>query len=196
LHNIKKGKRELIINSAVKVFSEKGFHGATVKDIANHACIGKGTIYEYFDSKKDLFEEMIMQGLNIFADKARDELEGCNDVRGRLRNFIMLTYKFIKTHRDMACLLSRDPNTISAEMKNTFMKTRFRMQDIVEDIIEEGISKGIFRQMDAHLAGLVFQGMIGQLGADMMFGRKDLSEEAVDNILDIFYNGTLLKTAE
>jgi AcrR family transcriptional regulator len=48
-------KRQPIIEAAVQVFAEKGYAGAVVADIARRANIGKGTIYEYFASKEDLF---------------------------------------------------------------------------------------------------------------------------------------------
>ena len=47
--------RPRISRAALKVFAKKGYSGAAVSDIASQADIGKGTIYEYFDSKEDLF---------------------------------------------------------------------------------------------------------------------------------------------
>ena len=53
--NLKKEKKKHIIAAAATVFSKKGFSGASIAEIAVTANIGKGTIYEYFDSKEDLF---------------------------------------------------------------------------------------------------------------------------------------------
>ena len=55
----KKDKRRLIIEAAMKIFARDGFHKATISDIAEVAGIGKGTVYEYFNSKTELFEDMI-----------------------------------------------------------------------------------------------------------------------------------------
>ena len=52
---IRKDKKDKIIEAAAQVFSQKGYAGAVVADIAVSAGIGKGTIYEYFKSKDDLF---------------------------------------------------------------------------------------------------------------------------------------------
>jgi len=51
----KTNKRERILAAAKSVFAEKGFAGAAVADIATRADIGKGTVYEYYKSKEDLF---------------------------------------------------------------------------------------------------------------------------------------------
>ena len=53
-------KRLRIIEAAVIVFSRKGFHRAKVEEIAEVAGVGKGTVYEYFKSKKELFLEMVL----------------------------------------------------------------------------------------------------------------------------------------
>ena len=55
---MKPDKRELILEAAARVFGEKGFHQATVEEIAKEAGVGKGTIYQYFDSKDEIFREL------------------------------------------------------------------------------------------------------------------------------------------
>ena len=55
----KTNKRELILAAAQEVFFEKGYHSATSEEIAKRAGIGKGTIYQYFDSKLEIFLEML-----------------------------------------------------------------------------------------------------------------------------------------
>ncbi len=51
-------KKIKILKAAMDVFAEKGFHTARMADVAEIAEIGKGTIYEYFRSKEDLFMEL------------------------------------------------------------------------------------------------------------------------------------------
>ncbi len=48
-------KREHILRAALSVFAEKGYDGATVSDIAERASVAKGLVYDYFESKEDLF---------------------------------------------------------------------------------------------------------------------------------------------
>src|SRR5690554_2772036 len=63
-------RRIEIIHAAMKVFSNNGFERSKMETIAAEAGIGKGTIYGYFSSKKELFEEMICYNI----DKYKDEL--------------------------------------------------------------------------------------------------------------------------
>ena len=45
----------MLLEAAAKVFSERGFKRTTIAEVARRADVGKGTIYEYFDSKESLF---------------------------------------------------------------------------------------------------------------------------------------------
>ncbi|MFM8439647.1 MAG: TetR/AcrR family transcriptional regulator, partial [Candidatus Kapaibacterium sp.] len=53
--DIRTAKRDLLVRAAVTVFSQKGFHAAKMQEIADAAGVGKGTMYEYFDTKDELF---------------------------------------------------------------------------------------------------------------------------------------------
>ncbi len=68
-------RRKSIILSAIKVFSKKNYNTATTIDIAREAKIAEGTIYKYFDSKKELFLECTryIENLIIKQYKALDE---------------------------------------------------------------------------------------------------------------------------
>jgi AcrR family transcriptional regulator len=64
----KKKKREKILEAAVKVFSKKGRTATKISDIAEEAGIGKGTIYEYFQSKDEIFSATF----NYFMEKQEE----------------------------------------------------------------------------------------------------------------------------
>lgn len=85
MSEIRENRRSEILQAACKEFSEKGFAGAKIEDIAHRCGIGKSTVYEYFPSKSDLLEETVdwiigrvtvdvermMEGTGSFAEKAR-----------------------------------------------------------------------------------------------------------------------------
>ena len=70
----KKEKRILILEAAKELFEEKGYHEAKISEIAIVAGIGKGTVYEYFESKQSLFEEMIIYFIDNYFIHAEANL--------------------------------------------------------------------------------------------------------------------------
>lgn len=61
---IRKEKRELILDTALILFTENGFHQTSIEQIARKACISKGLTYNYFESKNAILEEILKKGFD------------------------------------------------------------------------------------------------------------------------------------
>ena len=61
--DIRTEKRQRILDSALMVFSQKGYHGASISSIATEAKISKGLIYNYFHSKESILKETLIAGM-------------------------------------------------------------------------------------------------------------------------------------
>lgn len=62
--DIRKQKKELILESALELFAENGFHATSISQIAKKAKISKGLIYNYFESKNEILSEIIRVGFD------------------------------------------------------------------------------------------------------------------------------------
>lgn len=70
----KEARRVAIIDAALEAFTQQGFTATKLDDVAERAGIGKGTIYLYFDSKENLFEEVVRQTLFPLRDAAAERV--------------------------------------------------------------------------------------------------------------------------
>ena len=61
--------KNLIFESAIKIFSKSGYRGATMDDIAENAGLAKGTLYYHFASKEEIFNFIVEEGLKILQDQ-------------------------------------------------------------------------------------------------------------------------------
>ncbi len=68
-------KRYEILNSAVKLFAKKGYDGTKLEDIAEAAEFGKGTIYNYFETKEDIYLEIIDRVTEDYTKKLNEMSE-------------------------------------------------------------------------------------------------------------------------
>jgi AcrR family transcriptional regulator len=148
---IRTDKKHRILEAAVMVFAQKGYAGSTVAEIAVRAKIGKGTIYEYFTSKEDLFfavfEWFKMQTGNaakvniaVLGGSAAKRLEALSDslmgMWHEIEDVFTLTMEFWAA-------------SSSSKMQDRF-KTNFRnmyqeFREIVRSLVREGIERGEFR---------------------------------------------------
>ena len=63
-NDIRTQKKELIMNVALELFAENGFHATSISQIAKKAKISKGLTYNYFESKKEILDEIIKKGFD------------------------------------------------------------------------------------------------------------------------------------
>ncbi|MGI5921544.1 MAG: TetR/AcrR family transcriptional regulator [Syntrophomonadaceae bacterium] len=156
-------KRQLIIEAAVQVFSREGYHNARMEEIAAAAGIGKGTIYEYFDSKLQLFQEMLEGSLRLYYDRLTpEEIDRLTFVE-RLRWLLEGHYKFCLENRKLAKVTFWDQEIFDKELKEWAFKRRRDFGARLQAIIEEGISRKEIKAMDVKLATVVISGILGSI---------------------------------
>lgn len=62
--------KKIIFDSAIKIFSELGYRGATMDEIASNAGLAKGTLYYHFSSKEEIFNFIVVEGIQILTSQA------------------------------------------------------------------------------------------------------------------------------
>ncbi|MDA8233305.1 MAG: TetR/AcrR family transcriptional regulator [Clostridia bacterium] len=185
-----KTKRELILEAAMVVFAREGFYKAKVEDIAIEAGVGKGTVYEYFSSKAELFKEMFKEGMEKFIRTLHGEVIQASTAREKLKKIAYLHYDFIMKNRDLAKITMESQNQCDDDFRKWLFGFQNQKMDFIKSIIEEGIAKGEFRQVDSRAASLAFTGAMGSLFAPVTFGKLDIKpEEIIEPILKVLFEG-------
>ena len=161
----KKAKRDLIIESAALVFAEKGFNNSTIAEIALKAGVGKGTVYEYFRSKRELFCAVFRLYMNFMEKFADHKTHDSNmPVAQRLMVMSDSIMRYWSGRMELYTLTMEFwAASASSEAKENFKAIfkdayrQFRM--ILEELIREGIVRGEFNEhmnvpaVSASLAG-------------------------------------------
>ena len=144
-------KKNRIIEAAVVVFAQKGYASATVADIAARAEIGKGTIYEYFASKEDLFfavfewfktqtEAAAKVNIAVLGDSAAKRLEAISDsLMGMWEDIAEVFTLTMEFWAASSSLQMQD------RFKSNFRKMYQKFRGVVKSLIDEGIKRGEFR---------------------------------------------------
>jgi AcrR family transcriptional regulator len=145
-------KTQHIIQAAARVFAEKGFARTVMADIANQAGIGKGTLYEYFDSKEDLFFavfEWLAQQTEAATKVSISALGGSASERlAILSDTVMQSWLQIK---DLFTLLmefwaASASSQMRKRFKGYFKQAYENFRAIVAALIREGIQHGEFQE--------------------------------------------------
>jgi len=154
-----------IMRAARELFATKGFHDTSLDDIAREAEFGKGTIYNYFSSKEDLFFaiiEDVLEGVHAVAESAVRNTEG--HAREKLAAYASGLVSYCREHCDLLRVISRGvPHIHSKEhaarvsemrrMNNRTLKTLARP-------IAQDMRDGRLRAVEAEQVALLFDGAL------------------------------------
>ncbi len=186
-------RRADIMTAAAQIFAQKGYAGSTTKDIAEAADIGESTLYNYFESKRDIF-------IAIVDQKAQqiDELLSTAKPKDP-EEMVALMDKALEIILTKA-LYSRSL-LIEAWMVNdlfeNFLKHRLeRVQQFVQEIIEADIASGRLSPIDPSLAARLLIAMC--IGAILPYLRgneapptPERRREIAETVIYILLNGLL-----
>lgn len=88
---IRQEKKELILNTALELFAENGYHATSISQIAKKAGISKGLAYNYFESKKEILDEIITKGFNTIFENFDLDKDG---IISEEEFFYFISYNF------------------------------------------------------------------------------------------------------
>lgn len=185
----KEAKKELIFKAAAEVFSSRGYHQATMSEIAAAAGIGKGTIYEYFPSKLQMFQQMLIKGMDTYyASFDAQELKR-QSVRERLRIIMEGHIEFCRRHSQITRLFFWETGVQDEEVKAWMLQMRKEKEEKLQSLLVDGITSGELREHDPYVMALMISGVIGSIWAPLVLdgwdiGAAPLAEMLVDNIMN------------
>jgi len=130
-------RRAAILDSALTVFADRGYHSTSIDDIAREAGISKALIYEHFASKQDLYAELLEQHAGeLFSALAEAISEVGRSAAARLEVGFDAFYRFVEEHRGAWLMLFReatDPEAVAVLDRITAEVTNFVASVIAED---------------------------------------------------------------
>lgn len=183
----KEEKRIEILDAAIKVFSEAGVEGATIEGIAKKAGIGKGTVYDYFDSKNTLFLEMIRYSGKRFSEGIVPVIEQGNTMSEKIQLISQFYASFLKEHLDMFRSIMTG-QTLSEDMRSRMLKEIWTTAAAFEDMIRDGIRTNELRgDIDPEIAAATIMGGIQNYAMKKMFidglSPEDIDHEGVAQVI-------------
>jgi AcrR family transcriptional regulator len=144
-------RRTEILEAALKVFSEKGYHAAKIEDIAAELNIGHGTFYRYFKNKLDIFnhvvEDIVEMITALVADINPHEAETLEDYRRQLEMIGDGLFGLFKSNPSISRVLFYEAFGIDdPELRGRIQEVFDLIGRYIELYLENGIAKGYMRE--------------------------------------------------
>ncbi|WP_442601177.1 TetR/AcrR family transcriptional regulator [Paenibacillus sp. KN14-4R] len=187
----KKEKYDLILDAALKVFAEHGFHRAQVAKIAREAGVADGTIYLYFKRKEDILICLFREQLGKLLQLANEAIRDISDVKTALRTICEIHYTHLESNLDLAFVTQIELRQSSLELRKEIGIAYKPYIKLVEDLLNRGIAQNVFRpDMNVKLVRLLILGAIDEVVTSWLIaGQKYSLAAQVDGTVDFFLKG-------
>lgn len=187
--------RQEILDTSLKLFSEQGFHNVSMQQIAEASEFAVGTLYNFFDSKEALFDELSRSCGERITNKLIAILDGPGTEGERLTNFIRYAPVLLEEYAAFIKLYVSELGIRGAKLSKRPAKEDFDavLNARLKQLLEAGIRKGIFRRVDPAIATKAISSTIETLAFEIA-DRLDKAEvkDMFDKVEQLFIGGLLL----
>jgi AcrR family transcriptional regulator len=180
-------KKESVINAALKLFVENGFHGTATAKIAQEAGVANGTLFQYFKTKEELIIALFIQIKDEMADAIVKNTTNMDDVKQSMKSQILSSLNWamdhpIKFHFIQQFHTSPYMNQVKQEVIDKYLEPQFTL-------IEKGKKKGIVKSLPIDLIYALISNQT--FGLYQFITAKKLSkpkrEETIDMTFDMLW---------
>lgn len=171
-------KRTRILDAAIRVFAEHGYHEARVGDIAEDAGVAHGLLYHYFASKDDVLRTIFVENWGQLIARFR-AVEGADEPASeKLEGIAKILLRTWRNDPALVTVMVREVAR-SHQLQDRVDEVREAFA-IVQRIVEEGQAEGVFRRdVDARLASWLFYGGLEEVLTGWVLGQLPDSEDDV-----------------
>ena len=157
-------KYQVILDAAVKSFALAGYHRTRVADIARNAGVADGTVYIYFNSKKDILISLFQNLMQAFVKNLKVELAQGKNAVEKLDTIITYHFKTLYSNPEQAKVTQIELRQIDQTINRGISKPLKNYFNLIEEVVEEGKEEGFFRQnLDKKIARKVIFGAIDEV---------------------------------
>ncbi len=185
-------RRNAILKSARRLFFEKGFKSVTVESIAKKAELSKGSIYLYFNSKEEIYTQILLTDIERFHEHFTDLLKNPASASDALRRFARIYVDLFLNDRElfrilMTFMLHTNDMNLPDELSNHIIKCTNRNISIIEEIFKAGIEQGEFPPtINVRLNRNALWGLLnGIISLYLFTGIETKRVEAIQNTLEV-----------
>jgi AcrR family transcriptional regulator len=181
--------RDDILQSAAQVFRQKGFHGASMADIAEAVELKKASLYHHFTSKQEILLELLDRALEMVTESMAKVMAQEISTEEKLRLAMRTYLKTLSEQGDLVSVLLLEFRSLEPEFYARHIPHRDRFEQMWRDLVQQGVDDGTFQCESASMAA---RGVLGVLNWTITWYRHDGKmsvEQITDVFADLFLNG-------
>nr|BCX00460.1 MAG: TetR family transcriptional regulator [Bacteroidota bacterium] len=197
----KQQRRAELLAAARQIFAERGYEGATLEEIAHRAQLGKGTVYNYFSSKQELFFSILDEVYEKALRLAEATMVGQLPLQEKYRQYMLQSIQLFQENLDLFRILIKEGQRLLLEASQReegryWMHRHQQLVAILRRPLEEAIQRGQIRPLSPD--GVVYM-ILGAVHHYMMLAARQEEPipppgELADFVISVLFEGLLPRT--
>jgi AcrR family transcriptional regulator len=178
------------IKAAAAVFAEKGFHGASTRDIAERMGIKQGSLYYYFRSKEEALGEVCLFGIEDYVHRMERIAKSDQPFEAKLMATLTSHLSSYREKNEALKVYNDERLYLPEEKRRVLKQLGSGYRQLLEGIFEQGIRQGAIRDsIDCHFAAQAVIGICNAWG-DVIVRDPDLDIfDVIQKCTDLLLNG-------
>jgi TetR/AcrR family fatty acid metabolism transcriptional regulator len=193
----KKPKYNQIMEAAIKVIAENGFHGAQVSKVAKEAGVAEGTIYLYFKNKEDILISIFTEKMGQYVQEVIKETSKKQNAKEKLYTLIEMHFKQFMNNHHLAVVTQLELRQSNYDLRLKINKNILKPHvDVIDKIIVEGIEEGVFKSnINIRLMRQMIFGTLDDIVTNWVMNnhKYDLLEQ-VEEVYELLTNGLYVQS--
>ncbi len=179
-----------ILQTAQRLFVQKGYTATSMRQVAAEAGIGKATIYHHFPDKQAIVVALLEKN-TVYMKEALELVRVEDDPRRRIQVAATASIQFLFKSVEIIQIMRREVGGGREKIQTGFLDFLQEYLALLADAVRRGTQQGIFRPVDPNDAARILMTMIqGTFAMAYLGGRStENPEAAAAALLDIFFQG-------
>jgi AcrR family transcriptional regulator len=185
--------RKQILDAAAQIFSQKGYHAASMQDIARAVNLQKASLYHHVSSKQEILLELLDQALDLLIERLMGVMGEQVSVDEKLRNSMRTYLQTLADNRELAAVLIIEYRSLEPKLRTQHITRRDRFEHMWRVLIQTGVEEGLFDYPNPALAA---RALLGTMNWMITWYSPEGSLSAVeiaDQFADLFLDGLMVR---
>lgn len=183
--------RDDILDAAAQVIRQKGFHGASMADIAEAVQLQKASLYHHVSSKQEILLALLDRALEMLFEQIDTIAKQSLPADEKLRQMVQIYLRLLADNSDLSAVLLFEHRSLEPAQHKRHIPNRDRFEALWRAVLEDGVRAGLFNCTDV---GLTVRALMGILNWTLTWYRPDGSlsiEQISDHYTGLLLNGLL-----
>jgi len=162
--------RDQILDAAAQIIRQKGYHAASMQDIAEAVNLQKASLYHHFSSKQEILLELLDQALDLLIERVSGVLSQELPVDEKLFQAMRIYLGSLAEHAALTSVLLLEYRSLNPEYHERYIPRRDRFERLWRDLIQEGVESGVFHDTDPSMTA---RALLGVMNSTIAWYRPD-----------------------